>query len=377
MRAAPSLHIRLLGELQLAGRDGTPFPLPASQKDARSAGLPDRHRTGASPGTALRSAMGRADDPRAELRWCLSKIRSLLPDSEVRLVADRQRVAVELGNVSVDLLSVRSLLRDGVAAASTDDLKQAASLFGGEFLDGLDLPVCYRYQEWCMAEREAVSRQRLAVLGALVERVQDNPEDALPHARALTVADPLSEAGHAAVVRLLSRVGRTREAASHYERARRIFETELGAVPSGELEEARKALHSFAEVRVAAEPAARGADVSPRPAGVSREGVRLIGRESRTCSRRPSHRGHCETARSGCSSCYGRSRDRQEPPARAGRGTHGIRRRLCLERQGLRAGSRPAVRSMARYSARHRARPAGRRASRKPRDSASRSRYSG
>ena len=75
-------------------------------------------------------------------------------------------------------------------AASTDALKQAASLFGGEFLDGLDLPVCYRYQEWCMAEREAVSRLRLAVLAALVERLQDHPDDALPYARALTVSDP-------------------------------------------------------------------------------------------------------------------------------------------------------------------------------------------
>ena len=98
-----------------------------------------------------------------------------------------------------------------------------------------------------MAEREAVSRLRLAVLGALVERLQDHPEDALPYARALTVADPLSEAGHAAVVRLLARVGRNKEALSHYEHARRILETELGAPPSDELHEARQALQSVTE----------------------------------------------------------------------------------------------------------------------------------
>lgn len=175
MRPSRSLNIRLLGELRLA-RDGTPLPLPASRKTRALLGYL------IATGQAHRRERlcdlfwDGPDDPRAELRWCLSKIRSLLVDVEARLVADRERVCIELENAAVDLLSVRSLLRDGVAAASTGDLRQAVSLFGGEFLDGLDLPACYRYQEWCMAEREAVSRLRLSALGVLVERLQDNPE---------------------------------------------------------------------------------------------------------------------------------------------------------------------------------------------------------
>ena len=279
MRPSRSLNIRLLGELRLA-RDGTPLPLPASRKTRALLGYL------IATGQAHRRERlcdlfwDGPDDPRAELRWCLSKIRSLLVDVEARLVADRERVCIELENAAVDLLSVRSLLRDGVAAASTDDLRQAVSLFGGEFLDGLDLPACYRYQEWCMAEREAVSRLRLSVLGALVERLQDNPDEALAHARALTVADPLSEAGHAAVVRLLTRIGRSKEAVSHYERARRVFEAELGGEPSGELEEARKALHSFTEQRVAAEPPARAPDTPPRPVRTAPSRLRAIGRDA-------------------------------------------------------------------------------------------------
>ncbi|TIM60528.1 MAG: hypothetical protein E5Y60_30865, partial [Mesorhizobium sp.] len=112
----------------------------------------------------------------------------------------------------------------------------------GEFLDGLDLPLCYRYQEWCIAEREAMSQLRFRVLAALIARLEDVPTDALPYAYAFVAADPLSEAGHAAVVRLLGKMGRTNDALVHYERAHRIFEAELGAPPGEELKAARQAL---------------------------------------------------------------------------------------------------------------------------------------
>ena len=190
-----SFGVRLLGELQLDRSDGTALALPASRKTRALLGYL------IATGQAHRRERlcdlfwDGPDDPRAELRWCLSKIRPLLQHCGAELAADRQRVGIVIGNAVVDLLSVRSMLGEGVAKASTDDLKSAALLFRGEFLDGLDLPVCYLYQEWCMAEREAVSRLRLAVLGALVERLQDKPDDALPYARALTVADPLLRSG--------------------------------------------------------------------------------------------------------------------------------------------------------------------------------------
>jgi predicted ATPase len=281
MRARSPLKIRLLGELQLARGDGGAVPLPASRKTRALLGYL------IATGQAHRRERlcdlfwDGPDDPRAELRWCLSKIRPLLTGG-AKLVADRQRVGIALGNAEVDLLSVRSLLRDGVSATSTDDLRQAVSLFGGEFLDGLDLPVCYRYQEWCMAERETVSRLRLAVLATLVERLQDHPGDALPYARALALADPLSEAGHAAVVRLLARTGRSAEAFSHYERARRIFETELGALPSDELKDARQVLQSITDTRASIAP------LTPAPS-ISRESGRSPSTESYVVGRAAEH----------------------------------------------------------------------------------------
>jgi DNA-binding SARP family transcriptional activator len=280
MEARNPLKIRLLGELQLSHRDGPALTLPASRKTRALLGYLIVTRQPHRREWLCDFFWDGPNDPRAELRWSLSKIRPLLSNGGVRLVTDRQRVGIELGNAAVDLLSVQSLLGDGVSAASTDALKQAASLFGGELLDGLDLPVCYRYQEWCMAEREAVSRLRLAVLAALVERLHDHPAEALAYARALAVTDPLSEAGHAAVVRLLSRVGRNRDALSHYERACRIFETELGAAPSDELEDARRALQSVPDTRVAIEPITPAPDTPPESARPRSGESHLVGRDA-------------------------------------------------------------------------------------------------
>jgi DNA-binding SARP family transcriptional activator len=280
MGAASPLRIRLLGELQLGRGDGPALTLPASKKTRAllgyliATGQPHRRER------LCDFFWDGPDDPRAELRWCLSKIRPLLNDGGATLVADRERVGIELGSATVDLLSVQSLLGDGVSTASVDALKQAASLFGGEFLDGLDLPVCYRYQEWCMAEREAVSRLRLSVLAALVDRLHDHPGDALQYARALAVLDPLGDAGHAAVVRLLSRMGRNKEALSHYERARRIFETELGAPPSDELEEAGRILQSGAATRASIDPSPPAPDNPPESARPPASAHYRVGRDA-------------------------------------------------------------------------------------------------
>ena len=236
-----SLSICLLGDLQLTDADGAVRKLPASKKTRAligylvATGQPHRRER------LCDLFWDGPNDPRAELRWSLNKIRSLLND-ESRLRADRETVTFEPRGAVVDVTAIRALIGSGVAAASTDALTRAMTLFRGEFLDGLDLWTCYRYQEWCAAEREAMSRLRLDVLGTLVDRLTMTPADALPYARALVAADPLSEAGHAAVVRLLGQLGRKKDALAHYDYARRVIETEHGTPPSAELERARVGL---------------------------------------------------------------------------------------------------------------------------------------
>ena len=182
------------------------------------------------------------DDPRGALRWSLAKLRPVLDvDGIARLVTDRERIAFAPHGADVDVARVAAIISNGVSQATTDDLKDATALFSGEFAEGLDLASCFRFHEWCTAEREKWSAHRLAILTALVERLRSTPEQALVYARSRIAIDPLVESGHVAVIQLLVELGRRREALRQDEYCRQILEVELGAKPSAELEHARAA----------------------------------------------------------------------------------------------------------------------------------------
>lgn len=177
------------------------------------------------------------DDPRGALRWSLAKLRGVLGESCI--TADRERVAFDAGRATCDVAEVREALAGGVTEASTEALRQVAARCEGELLEGLDLPDCYRYHEWCVAQREAARRQRALVLATLVDRHASAPEAALGFARRWLAVDPTAEAAHVAVVRLLTRLGRHREASEQVETCKRILERELGKAPSTALVAAR------------------------------------------------------------------------------------------------------------------------------------------
>jgi len=163
------MQIRLLGDLQVSAAAGTVLQLPASKKTRALLGYlvatGESHRR-----ERLCDLLWEGpSDPRAELRWSLNRIRAIVNEPRAtRLKATRELVAFDPVDVDVDLLRVRALLRDGAGAASIQTLREASAQFRGEFLDGLDLFPCYRYQEWCIAEREALSRLRLVVAGEIV-----------------------------------------------------------------------------------------------------------------------------------------------------------------------------------------------------------------
>ena len=209
------------------------------------------------------------DDPRAALRWSLTKIRGVV---DTRLVADRERVSFAPGsNTSIDLVTARTLVSADVTTASVDALKRAAELTRGEFLEGLDLVDCYRFHEWCVGEREAARALRVSILAALAARLEDAPEEALVVARARVAVDPLSEAAHEAVIRILGKLGKKREALAQFDTCRRILQTELGAKPSASLLHARATLTP--QIEASEPPPASPARVAP-----PRDASLLVGR---------------------------------------------------------------------------------------------------
>src|SRR5262245_3779073 len=239
-----AVEVRLLGELEVR-HGGRVQQLPASKKTRALLGY-----LVATGRPHLRESLcgllwDGPDDPRAELRWCLSKIRPLLDAGGGHLAADRERAGFVAGPVHVDTAGVRELAAAGVETAPIETLRAAAALFRGELLEGLDLPACFRYHEWCVGEREALRGVRTGILGQLVGRLSGaagDLDEALRWARERVRFDPLTEAAHVDVVRILGRLGRTREALAQYDTCRRILESELGARTSPALEEARREL---------------------------------------------------------------------------------------------------------------------------------------
>ena len=188
------------------------------------------------------------DDPRAALRWSLTRLRPLIDEPDcLRIVADRESVGLDLERDTVDILSLRNLARNGPDAIPTDALRQAADALDGDFLEGLDLPDCHEFQSWCTGEREEARRLRVRLLTALVNRLEDVPDEALRHARALSLLEPANEAAQATLVRLLRAAGRSREAEQQFRSAQRRLE-QFDAVSTGALRQAAQ-LSRQAELR--------------------------------------------------------------------------------------------------------------------------------
>src|SRR3954447_2339533 len=102
MRHDDGLEIRLLGNLQVL-RGGCPQPLPAAKKTRAvlgylvATGMPHLRER-------LCDLLWEGpDDPRADLRWSLTRLRPLLNNAAMpRLVADRERVTFEARDTVID-----------------------------------------------------------------------------------------------------------------------------------------------------------------------------------------------------------------------------------------------------------------------------------
>lgn len=225
------IELRLLGEF-IVQRDGKPVPLPASRKSRALLGY-----LVATGRPHLRERLCELlwdgpDDPRAALRWSLTKLRPLV---DPHLVASRDRVEFSSEGATIDLHRISS-----PSTATIEQLESTAALFRGEFLDGLDLPGCFRYQQWCAGERERLRQAHVGVLTELSRRLTG--DRAIPYARRRVMVDPFNDDAHASLIRLLADAGDHREALAQYEHCRALFERELGTRPGVEVEAARRAV---------------------------------------------------------------------------------------------------------------------------------------
>ncbi len=269
-RRNASIHIRLLGSLAIQ-RNGQTLTLPASRK-ARALfaylALAPRPVTRSQLCELLWDA---PDDPRGELRWCLSKIRSLVDEAGRRRVITREdAVQLALADCFVDALEIVRATEAGVATLSPEQQQALLALFEGDFLEGFEIERSPFFEGWLIAQRRRFRGAYTALLESLAKNVPD--EEALAYLDRWLRSAPFDRSAHERLLTTLARLGRRREGEEHLLGAARLFEAEgVDCAPLREVWRCALALASAPR---------RQAASSVAPASAASEGPRPLSRDA-------------------------------------------------------------------------------------------------
>jgi DNA-binding SARP family transcriptional activator len=214
----------MLGPLRIR-RDAAPLALPGSRKvRALFAYL------ALAPRPVSRSQLCELlwdvpNDPRGELRWCLSKIRSLIDDSRRQRVCAREdTIWFDLADCFVDVIEIAHATEQGIETLTPERQRSLAALFDGDFLDSLEIDRSPLFSGWLTAQR----RRFRACHAALLERLARSvPEDeAFGFLDRWLQLAPFDQHVHEVLLGALVRRGRIREGEEHLAATLRLFESE-------------------------------------------------------------------------------------------------------------------------------------------------------
>jgi DNA-binding SARP family transcriptional activator len=217
-----TVEIRLLGPTQVV-RDGEPVTLPRSRKVRALLAF-----LALSPKPVTRSRLcdllwDVPNDPRGELRWCLSKLRGLLDDDDrARVVTDGELVSLDLDGARVDAIDVDRVARDGVDRVSHDELGSLCDRFTGDLLDGADIDGNPELTGWLSAQRARYRTLHVEMLRSLVART--GPEETFRRLEAWLQVAPFDPQAHEVMLEALAKAGRMRDAEAHLAKTIRSFE---------------------------------------------------------------------------------------------------------------------------------------------------------
>ncbi len=218
------LRVRLLGPMTVS-RDQVALVLPASRKvRGLFAWL------ALSPRAASRSQLCELlwevpNDPRGELRWCLSKLRGIVDEPGRRRVHTHEdSVRLDLHDCFVDALEVASAIGQGIDTLAPERLRSLVKLFDGDFLEGLEIGRSPAFDAWLTAQRRRFRGCQAALLEHLVGRVPD--DEAFGYLETWLQLAPFDRHVHEIVLETLARGGRIREGEEHLAAACRMFEAE-------------------------------------------------------------------------------------------------------------------------------------------------------
>lgn len=232
---ADGLEIRLLGELEVR-RDGVALALPQSKKTRALIAYLALQRAPQRRDALCELLWEVPDDPRAALRWSLTKIRPLLNDEGLeRIEADRERVTFAPHGAVVDFALVRERGAHGFGELSVAALRELDALFRGPFIAGLDLPGQPSFETWRLGQQEQARRLHLGVLDALAEKLAADPTELAPILRRRIDLDHGDGDAHARLIAALAQGGATAEAEAQKTASARMLSA-LGPFDEGALD---------------------------------------------------------------------------------------------------------------------------------------------
>jgi DNA-binding SARP family transcriptional activator len=213
-----TVEIRVLGAPAVF-RSGVAVPLPRSRKVRALLAF-----LALSPQPVTRSRLcdllwDVPNDPRGELRWCLSKLRAVLDGDRRRVITEGDTVSLDLSDCRVD---ARELEVD-VAKLDTARLVELCDLVGGELLDGVDID-CAELAGWLAAQRNRYRMLQIDLLRELASRSQG--AETLARLESWLRIAPFDPRAHEVLVQTLVKSGRLRDAEDHVARTIRAFEEE-------------------------------------------------------------------------------------------------------------------------------------------------------
>lgn len=212
------------------------------------------------------------NDPRGELRWCLSRIRSAIDaPGRARVLTQDDTIALDLAGCRVDALEALQAAHDGLEALEAPRQQALAALFEGDFLEDLhvDSP---GFGSWLTAQRRRLRGCHAALLEQLATRLP--PAEASAYLEKWLALAPFDRRVHERLLNGLAQQGRVREGEEHLATAAALFEAE--GLDSGPLRDAWRAARSATErpaapavIEVAAAVPAEPAPAGPRRASIA------------------------------------------------------------------------------------------------------------
>lgn len=221
-----AVHVRMLGPMEIS-RAGVALALPASRKLLALIAY-----LALAPQPLTRERLCELlwdipNDPRGELRWCLSKARILFDEpGRRRIETAHGTVRLDLDDCHVDVFDIEHAMQQGIDKLDTERLRTLSTLFVGDFLDGLEISRNPLFNSWLTAQRRRLRACHVAILEHLVASLPIASDESFARLDVWLQLAPFDRRAHELMLTALGQRGQLREGEEHLAATARSFESE-------------------------------------------------------------------------------------------------------------------------------------------------------